>query len=142
MYDGEFVLKVAKNNIWYYYFGSQSGYKGEGLPEVEVTEYTCKVPRKTAMCFKELFYAAVFSSSYIAQGNILDGVNYELFYEIGFYTARFDSPRKDTNCYKLQVILDKLHLAVKEDNPSAIEALLPLVTDLTAGFKALFPEDV
>ena len=63
-------------------------------------------------------------------------------YEIGFYTARFDSPRKDTNCYKLQEILDKLHLAVKEDNPSAIEALLPLVTDLTAGFKALFPEDV
>ena len=89
-----------------------------------------------------LFYAAVFSSSYTAQGNGLDGVTYELLFDMGLFTAEFWSPKQGTNCHKLEEILERVCMAVKNNDPAAIDALEPDVVELTKIFKELFPKDV
>ena len=138
-----FVLKVAEENLWYYYFGVNSGYKAGESPEVKINEYRCVVPWGTAKHFKELFSAAALSSSYLARPNGLDGVTYEIIVlDGGWLTAGFWSPDKDTNCYELGKILTQLSVAVKENNRSAIEELVPAAIELTAAFKELFPIDV
>ena len=126
--SSELVLKSAKKNIWY----SKS---------TEIDEYRCKISRNTASLLKELFSAAVFSSSYLAQPNGLDGVTYEILIERGYYTAECWSPKKNTNCSKLTEILDKLSSAVKSSDQAAIENLTPEITELTGEFKKLYPED-
>ena len=138
----EFVLRVAEENIWFYYFGVNSQYKPGITPEVKVNEYRCKVSRGTAKSLYELFYAAVFSSSYTAKGNGMDGVTYELLFEMGLFTAEFWSPKEGTNCHKLEEILEKVCTAVKDNAPAAIDALESDVVELTAAFKKLFPKDV
>lgn len=138
----EFVLRVAEENIWFYYFGAHSQYKPGITPDVKVNEYRCVVSPKTAKSLYELFYAAVFSSSYTAQVNGLDGVTYELLLESGLFTAEFWSPRQGTNCHKLEEILEKLCTAVKDNDPAAIDALEPDAVELTKVFKELFPKDV
>ena len=138
----EFVLRVAEENIWFYYFGVNSQYKPGITPEVKVNEYRCKVSPRTAKSLYELFYAAVFSSSYTAKGNGMDGVTYELLFEMGLFTAEFWSPKEGTNCHKLEEILEKVCAAVKENDASAVDALVPTVTELTKTFKDLFPKDI
>lgn len=125
----ELVLKVANKNIWY-------------SAKVEITEYRCHIPRNVASLLKELFNAAVFSSSYLAQPNGLDGVTYEILINSGYYTAECWSPKKDTNCYKLVEILEELSLAIKSSDQVAIEKLIPKIEELTEIFKSLYPEDV
>ena len=138
----EFVLRVAEENIWFYYFGSNSQYNPGITPDVKVNEYRCKVSPKTAKSLYELFYAAVFSSSYTAKGNGLDGVTYELLFDMGLFTAEFWSPKEGTNCHKLEEILEKLCAAVKDNAPTAIDALMPNVIELTKAFMELFPKDI
>lgn len=138
----EFVLRVAEENIWFYYFGSNSQYNPGITPDVKVNEYRCKVSPKTAKSLYKLFYAAVFSSSYTAKGNGLDGVTYELLFDMGLFTAEFWSPKKGTNCHKLEEILEKLCAAVKDNAPTTIDALMPNVIELTKAFMELFPKDI
>lgn len=138
----EFVLRVAEENIWFYYFGSNSQYNPGITPDVKVNEYRCKVSPKTAKSLYELFYAAVFSSSYTAKGNGLDGVTYELLFDMGLFTAEFWSPKEGTNCHKLEEILEKLCAAVKDNAPATIDALMPNVVELTKAFMELFPKDI
>ena len=138
----EFVLRVAEENIWFYYFGSDSQYNPGITPDVKVNEYRCKVSPKTAKSLYELFYAAVFSSSYTAKGNGLDGVTYELLFDMGLFTAEFWSPKEGTNCHKLEEILEKLCAAVKDNAPTTIDALMPNVIELTKAFMELFPKDI
>lgn len=138
----EFVLRVAEKSIWFYYFGAHSQYEPGITPDVKVNEYRCKVSSQTAKSLYELFYAAVFSSSYTAKANGFDGVTYELLFDMGLYTAEFWSPRQGTNCHKLEEILEKLCAAVKENAPAAVDALEPDVIKLTDVFKELFPKDV
>ena len=138
----EFVLRVAEENIWFYYFGSDSQYNPGITPEVKVNESRCKVSPKTAKSMYELFYAAVFSSSYTAKGNGLDGVTYELLFDMGLFTAEFWSPKEGTNCHKLEEILEKLCAAVKDNAPTTIDALMPNVIELTKAFMELFPKDI
>ena len=138
----EFVLRVAEESIWFYYFGSDSQYNPGITPDVKVNEYRCKVSPKTAKSLYELFYAAVFSSSYTAKGNGLDGVTYELLFDMGLFTAEFWSPKEGTNCHKLEEILEKLCAAVKDNAPTTIDALMPNVIELTKAFMELFPKDI
>ena len=138
----EFVLRVAEENIWFYYFGSDSQYNPGITPDVKVNEYRCKVSPKTAKSLYKLFYAAVFSSSYTAKGNGLDGVTYELLFDMGLFTAEFWSPKEGTNCHKLEEILEKLCAAVKDNAPTTIDALMPNVIELTKAFMELFPKDI
>ena len=138
----EFVLRVAEESIWFYYFGSDSQYNPGITPDVKVNEYRCKVSPKTAKSLYELFYAAVFSSSYTAKGNGLDGVTYELLFDMGLFTAEFWSPKEGTNCHKLEEILEKLCAAVKDNEPTTIDALMPNVIELTKAFMELFPKDI
>lgn len=125
----ELVLKAAKKSIWY-------------KKTAEVEEYRCPCPHSTASLLKELFEAAVFSSSYLATPYGLDGVTYEILINGGYYTARCWSPKKDTNCHKLVEILEELTSAVKGGDQDAIEILAPKIKELTEAFKSLYPEDV
>ena len=138
----EFVLRVAEESIWFYYLGAHSQYKQDTTPDVKVNEYRCVISPKTAKSLYDLFYAAVFSSSYTARVNGLDGVTYELLFDMGLFTAEFWSPKQGTNCHKLEEILEKLCDAVKNNNSAAVDALGPDAIELTAAFKELFPKDI
>lgn len=138
----EFVLKEAKDNIWYYYFGNNSKYQEGYSSEVEINEFRCKVPYDTARHFADLFFTAIFSSSYLSHdNNVLDGVTYELLFDRGYYSAQFVSPKEGTNCYNLEKILEKLCKAVKENDLGTINALVAQVKELSETFKKLFPEE-
>lgn len=138
----EFVLRVAEENIWFYCFGAHSQYKAGITPEIKINEFRCKVSPQTAKFLCELFYAAVFSSSYTAQVNGLDGVTYELLFDRGLYTAKFWSPRQGTNCHKLEEILENVCTAIKNNDSATIDALESDAIELTEAFKELFPKDV
>ena len=141
--NSTFILNVAEENIWHYYLSSNSENNSEELPGVNIVEYRCKIPWETAKYFRELFSAAAISSSYLARPFGLDGVTYEIIsFKNGWVTAGFWSPKKDTNCYALEQILKQITVAVKENNRSAIEALVPAALELTATFKELYPADV
>lgn len=136
------VLKESEENIWYYYFSSNSNYKEGETPEVKIKEYSCTIPRKTAKCFEDLFYSAINSSSYLARPNGLDGVSYELLLNGGLFTAELWSPKEGTNCHKLEEILIELSKCIKDNNAAGIENLVPKVTELSETFKKLFPVDI
>lgn len=125
----ELVLKVASKNLWY-------------SKNADINEYRCKISRGTAKLLNELLTAAVFSSSYLAQPNGLDGVTYEILINRGYYTAQCWSPRKGTNCYKLVEILEALASATKNGDQATAENLVPKIKELTEEFKKLYPEDV
>lgn len=127
--SSELVLKIANKCIWY-------------SKNIEIKEYRCKISGKTANSINQLFSAAVFSSSYLAQPSGLDGETYEILINGGYYTAECWSPKKDTNCYKLVEILETLASATKVNDQTAIENITPKIAELTKEFESLFPEDV
>ncbi len=127
--SSELVLRIADKNIWY-------------SKNTEINEYRCKISDETANSINQLFSAAIFSSSYLAQPNGLDGETYEILIKGGYCTAECWSPKKDTNCYKLVEILNKLSLAVKSNDETLIVSLIPKMSVLTEEFKKLFPNDI
>lgn len=127
--NSELVLRIANKCIWY-------------SKNIEINEYRCKISDEAANSINQLFFAAIFSSSYLAQPNGLDGETYELLVNGGYYTAECWSPKKNTNCYKLVEILETLASATKENDHVAIENITPKIEELTKEFESLFPEDV
>ena len=91
--NSELVLRIANKCIWY-------------SKNIEINEYRCKISDEAANSINQLFFAAIFSSSYLAQPDGLDGETYELLVNGGYYTAECWSPKKNTNCYKLVEILE------------------------------------
>lgn len=127
--NSELVLRIANKCIWY-------------SKNIEINEHRCKISDEAANSINLLFSAAIFSSSYLARPNGLDGETYEILIKGGFCTAECWSPKKDTNCYKLVEILKTLVSATKENDKVAIDNLIPKMTELTKEFVSLFPEDV
>lgn len=127
--NSELVLRIANKCIWY-------------SKNIEINEYRCKISDEAANSINQLFFAAIFSSSYLAQPDGLDGETYELLVNGGYYTAECWSPKKNTNCYKLVEILETLASATKENDYVAIENITPKIEELTKEFESLFPEDV
>ena len=127
--NSELVLRIANKCIWY-------------SKNIEINEYRCKISDEAANSINQLFFAAIFSSSYLAQPDGLDGETYELLVNGGYYTAECWSPKKNTNCYKLVEILETLASATKENDHVAIENITPKIEELTKEFENLFPEDV
>ena len=83
--NSELVLRIANKCIWY-------------SKNIEINEYRCKISDEAANSINQLFFAAIFSSSYLAQPDGLDGETYELLVNGGYYTAECWSPKKNTNC--------------------------------------------
>ena len=127
--NSELVLRIANKCIWY-------------SKNIEINEYRCKISDEAANSINQLFFAAIFSSSYLAQPDGLDGETYELLVNGGYYTAECWSPKKNTNCYKLVEILETLVSATKENDKVAIDNIIPKMAELTKEFESLFPEDV
>lgn len=127
--NSELVLRIANKSIWY-------------SKNIEIKEYRCKISDEAANSINQLFSAAVFSSSYLAQPSGLDGVIYEILIKGGYCTARCWSPKKDTNCYRLVEILETLVSATKENDQAAIDNIIPKMAELAKEFESLFPEDV
>ena len=127
--NSELVLKIANKNLWY-------------SRKSKIDEYRCKISRSSAKLLDELFTAAVFSSSFLAQPDGLDGVTYEILVNGGYYTAECWSPRKGTNCHKLVEILEEVASATKNNDQAAIENQVTKIKELTEEFKKLYPEDV
>lgn len=127
--NSELVLRIANKCIWY-------------SKNIEINEYRCKISDEAANSINQLFFAAIFSSSYLAQPDGLDGETYELLVNGGYYTAECWSPKKNTNCYKLVEILETLASATKQNDYVAIENITPKIEELTKEFESLFPEDV
>jgi len=69
-------------------------------------------------------------------------VTYELLFEMGLFTAEFWSPKEGTNCHTLEEVLERVCMAVKNNDPVAVDALEPDAVELTKVFKELFPKDV
>ena len=142
------VLRTANQSIWYSMLGGDgslikelSGKLIRSIKRVRVTEYRCSISKEAVLSFKRLFYAAVNSSSYLADGMGLDGTTYRLFGVGG--VAEFWSPQdNESNCGKLEKFLYSLCAAVKNNNPQEIDNLIPLAEELTENFKSLYPEDL
>ena len=79
--NSELVLRIANKCIWY-------------SKNIEINEYRCKISDEAANSINQLFFAAIFSSSYLAQPDGLDGETYELLVNGGYYTAECWSPKK------------------------------------------------
>ena len=116
--------------------------ESSGESKMAVREFRCTVPLETARYFEDLFFAAIFSSSYLTRPNGLDGVTYELLFDRGLYTAEFWSPKEGTNCYRLECVLKMLYSAVENNDADAIKAMVPEVVELTDVFRKLFPEEL
>lgn len=140
--DSTLVLRVAKQNIWYFDLRAKDNKKKKKAEDVEIMEYRCHISLEATKSFHRLFYAAVFSSSYFSKPRGNDGTTYQLFC-LGDFTAQCWSPHdEDSNCSKLVAILESLTEAVKSNDPQAIDNLIPTVEELTQSFEELFPEDV
>lgn len=146
--DSVIVLRSANQNIWDYMLGGDgslfkelSGKLIRSFKRVGVTEYRCSISKEAVLSFKRLFYAAVNSSSYLAESMGLDGTTYRLFSMGG--VAEFWSPQdNESNCGKLEKFLYSLCAAVKNNNPQEIDNLIPLAEEVTEKFKSLYPEDL
>lgn len=145
-YDSNYsalILRTANSSIWDSKFGDNDSSFIKRLfrrKKVAVKEYRCPITEKTVKCFYNLFLAATKSSSYLAEPNGLDGTTYRII--AGSRVAECWSPDKDSNCGKLVEILYSLSDAIKQNNPQAIESLIPMVEELTERFKSLYPEDL
>ena len=106
----------------------------------KIKEFRCKISGKAANCIEELFYAAIYSSSYLAQSYVLDGVIYEIIHRAA--TAEFNPTKEGTNCYRLGEVIKELSTATKKNDKEAVENLIPEMTELAEEFKKLFPSDV
>ena len=108
---------------------------------VKVTEYRCPLSKDIAEHFKQLFKAAVNSSSFLAERIGCDGVSYQI-YSGWCWSAECWSPDERTNCGKLVQILEKITEYTKENKPKEIEKMIPEVDELCKTFEALYPEDL
>ena len=134
----EVVYRIAKKNIWY------TRMKKNIFPfsnNVKVTEYRCPLSKDIAEHFKQLFKAAVNSSSFLAERIGCDGVSYQI-YSGWCWSAECWSPDERTNCGKLVQILEKITEYTKENKPKEIEKMIPEVDELCKTFEALYPEDL
>ena len=141
--DSVFVLNVADKSIYYNYnFAYSPSSIKRIVPQGKVTiiKYRCSVSPEIARHFMRLFAAAVFSSSYLARSYGLDGTTYELSV-MDLYKAECWSP-DEGNCYELVEILHHLSNAIKADDSSAIERMIPNVDALCHAFQELYPDDV
>lgn len=115
--------------------------------KTKVEEYRCSISPKATKCLRKLFLAAINSSSFLADGLGNDGERYRVYAErfgsIGsIVMAECFSPFDDSsNCGKLVEILYSISDAIKQNNPQAIENLIPMAEELTESFKSLYPEE-
>ncbi len=132
----EVVYRIAKKNIWY------TRMKKNIFPfsnSVKVTEYRCPLSKDIAEHFKQLFKAAVNSSSFLAERIGCDGVSYQI-YNGSLWSARCWTPDARTNCGKLVQILEEITEYTKENKPKEIEKMIPEVDELCKTFEALYPK--
>ncbi len=144
----EVVYRIAKRSIYYtnsnMINNNDSDKKKEAFPnsnDVEVTEYRCPLSKDIAEHFKQLFKAAVNSSSFLAERIGCDGVSYQI-YNGSLWSARCWTPDARTNCGKLVQILEEITEYTKENKPKEIEKMIPEVDELCKTFEALYPEDL
>lgn len=140
--DSVFVYNVADKPIYYCYNFAYNPSKRKHMKprgKVTIIRYQCPVSRETAKHFTRLFTAAVLSSSYLAQSLGLDGTTYELSIRNSYY-AECWSPQEG-NCYELVEILHHLADAIKSNDSSAIEKMIPEVEALCQTFEGLYPDD-
>ena len=79
--NSELVLRIANKCIWY-------------SKNIEINEYRCKISDEAANSINQLFFAAIFSSSYLAQPDGLDGETYELLVNGGITLPNVGARRK------------------------------------------------
>ncbi len=144
----EVVYRIAKRSIYYtnsnMINNNDSDKKKEAFPnsnDVEVTEYQCPLSKDIAEHFKQLFKAAVNSSSFLAERIACARVSYQI-YSRWCWSAECFSPDERTNCGKLVQILEKITEYTKENKPKEIEKMIPEVDELCKTFEALYPEDL
>ena len=144
----EVVYRIAQRNIYYTNYNminnndSDSDKKKEAFPnsnDVEVTEYQCPLSKDIAEHFKQLFKAAVNSSSFLAERIACARVSYQI-YSRWCWSAECFSPDERTNCGKLVQILEKITEYTKENKPKEIEKMIPEVDELCKTFEALYPK--
>ena len=120
---------------------------GKAKIKAKVKEYRCPISPQATKCFRKLFLAAINSSSFLADGLGMDGERYRVYAErfgsIGsIVMAECFSPSTNaSNCGKLVEILYSISDAIKQNNPQAIENLIPMAEELTESFKSLYPEE-
>ena len=142
----EVVYRIAQRNIYYTNYNminnNDSDKKKEAFPnsnDVEVTEYQCPLSKDIAEHFKQLFKAAVNSSSFLAERIACARVSYQI-YSSWCWSAECWSPDERTNCGKLVQILEKITEYTKENKPKEIEKMIPEVDELCKTFEALYPK--
>lgn len=142
----EVVYRIAQRNIYYTNYNminnNDSDKKKEAFPnsnDVEVTEYQCPLSKDIAEHFKQLFKAAVNSSSFLAERIACARVSYQI-YSRWCWSAECWSPDERTNCGKLVQILEKITEYTKENKPKEIEKMIPEVDELCKTFEALYPK--
>ena len=142
----EVVYRIAQRNIYYTNYNminnNDSDKKKEAFPnsnDVEVTEYQCPLSKDIAEHFKQLFKAAVNSSSFLAERIACARVSYQI-YSRWYWSAECFSPDERTNCGKLVQILEKITEYTKENKPKEIEKMIPEVDELCKTFEALYPK--
>jgi len=142
----EVVYRIAQRNIYYTNYNminnNDSDKKKEAFPnsnDVEVTEYQCPLSKDIAEHFKQLFKAAVNSSSFLAERIACARVSYQI-YSGWCWSAECWSPDERTNCGKLVRILEEITEYTKENKPKEIEKMIPEVDELCKTFEALYPK--
>ena len=141
--DSVLVLRTASKSIWYTFSSHTSTKNNNRFNDFVVTEYRCHFSPEAIQKLRNLFIAATFSSSYLAQPLGADGVTYQIYIRGGMFTAECWSPNdKNSNCGKLAAILTHLKTAIINNNPKDIDDLIPMVESLTQKFEDLYPEDV
>ena len=117
--------------------------KNKYSQKLKVMEFRCKITPSVAESIRQLFLAAVYSSSYLAAKYAgCDGTTYQLFVKGGLFSASCWSPTDNSNCGMLVNILGLVSEAIRNNNPQVINALIPDIEALTLRFEALYPDDV
>lgn len=103
-----------------------------------VTTYRCRISDETFLDLSDLFTDAVFAS---IPGNTLsgaDGVTYE-FLSGDSFSAECWSPQllSESNCARLVSLIEKVEIAVRDDDSESIEGLRPDILSLSIIFKQL-----
>ena len=103
-----------------------------------VTTYRCRISDETFLDLSDLFTDAVFAS---IPGNTLsgaDGVTYE-FLSGDSFSAECWWPQlhSDSNCARLVSLIEKVEIAVRDDDSESIEGLRPDILSLSIIFKQL-----
>ncbi|MBQ2483241.1 MAG: hypothetical protein II511_05970, partial [Bacteroidales bacterium] len=145
--DSVLVLEVYKGTISNSLIGKIKRLFGRVKYKANIKKYRCPISPQATKCFRKLFLAAINSSSFLADGLGMDGERYRVYAErfgsIGcIVMAEGFSPFDDySNCGKLVEILNSISDAIEQNNPQAIENLIPMAEELTESFKSLYPEE-